>query len=71
MQTKMTELITEESKLSVRLDIFVSSFADITRSRAQKLIDDGMVTVNGQVKDKNYKTRMNDVIEVTLPENKL
>lgn len=70
MKTKMTELITEESKLSVRLDIFVSSFADVTRSRAQKLIDDGMVTVNGQVKDKNYKTRMNDVIEVTLPENK-
>ena len=66
----MTELIKEDSKISVRLDIFVSSFADVTRSRAQKLIEDGMVRVNGVTKDKNYKTRLNDLIEVTLPEIK-
>ena len=41
---------------------------DLTRSAAQKLIDDGAVTVNGQPVRKNYKAAAGDLIEITLPE---
>ena len=62
----MIELINDETKIALRLDIFVSSFMGVTRSRAQKLIEDGLVKVNGSIKDKNYKTRLNDCIDVTI-----
>ena len=64
----MIELINDETKIALRLDIFVSSFMGVTRSRAQKLIEDGLVKVNGSIKDKNYKTRLNDCIDVTIPQ---
>ena len=41
---------------------------DLTRSAAQKLIDDGAVTVNGAPVRKNYKSAAGDVIELTLPD---
>ena len=51
-----------------RLDIYVSETEKITRSAAQKLIENGLVTVNGDVKPKNYKLSENDEIEVDYPE---
>lgn len=51
-----------------RLDSLVAERADISRSRAQKLIEDGLVTVGGRVAAKNYKTRAGDVISIELPE---
>ena len=51
-----------------RLDSFVSASAEVTRSRAQKLIEDGAVTVNGRTAAKNYKLREGDEVEVELPE---
>lgn len=51
-----------------RLDSFVSVSAEITRSRAQKFIDDGLVTVNGAVSAKNCKLRAGDTVAVTFPE---
>lgn len=51
-----------------RLDIFVSETAEITRSAAQKLIEDGNVTVNGKTTAKNYKLREGDNIEIEIPE---
>ena len=46
-----------------RLDVFVSEALSITRSGAQRLIDDGFVFVNGKVESKNYKLRLNDEVE--------
>ncbi len=51
-----------------RLDIFVSEKEKITRSSAQKLIESGLVTVNGTVRPKNYKISESDNIEVDFPE---
>ena len=59
-------IIAEES--GVRLDSFVSLRADLSRSRAQKLIDDGCVTVNGRIEPKKYQLRKNDEVEIVLPE---
>ena len=53
----------------VRLDAFLSdSEAGLTRSAAQKLLENGAVLVNGNPGKKNYKTRPGDVIDVTIPE---
>lgn len=58
----------DAEKSGERLDSFVARMAEVTRSRAQKLIDDGGVTVNGQKCAKNYKTKSGDAVEVDLPE---
>lgn len=58
----------DAEKSGERLDSFVARMAEVTRSRAQKFIDDGGVTVNGQKCAKNYKTKSGDAVEVDLPE---
>ncbi len=52
----------------MRLDIYVSETYAITRSAAQKLIEGGLVTVNGTVKAKNYKLSESDTVEIDFPE---
>lgn len=55
---------------SERLDVFVANECDITRSRAADVIADGAVLVNNSVKQKNYKLKNGDKVEITLPELK-
>ncbi len=51
-----------------RLDVFLAeSNTELTRSRIQKLISDGNITVNGNVVKANYKLREGDKIEVIVP----
>lgn len=50
-----------------RLDTAVAALADTTRSAAARLIGDGNVTVGGCVRDKNYRLRAGDRVEVFLP----
>lgn len=52
----------------IRADVFISDALGITRSAAQKLTEDGSVTLDGKPVAKNYKTRENDVFTVSLPE---
>lgn len=52
-----------------RLDSFVSAASELTRSRAQKLIEDGDVTVNGKAAAKNLKLKTGDTVEINIPEN--
>ena len=58
----------EKSESGMRLDVFVSTKFDITRSAAQKLLDSGAVTVNGIAQDKKYKIKESDEVRVTIPE---
>ncbi len=57
-----------EGDLDKRLDVFMAERGNITRSASQKLLKDGMVTVNGVVATKNYKIKSNDLVEFELPE---
>lgn len=58
-----------EREENLRLDTAVSQVIDeVSRSQAQKLIDDGNVLVNGAVKKSNYKVKQGDVLTWTLPE---
>ena len=58
----------EAEEKGTRLDQFVATNADLTRSASARLIEDGSVTVNGKTAAKNYKVNKGDVVEVTLPE---
>ena len=61
----------ENEDIGQRLDKWlISKEIEITRSSLQKLIDDGGVTVNGDIQSKNYKLKSNDVIRLTIPEPK-
>ncbi len=53
-----------------RADVFVSERAGVTRSGAQKLIEDGLVTVGGQPIAKNRKLSEGDEVTVVFPEIK-
>lgn len=53
-----------------RIDSFVSEKAEVSRSRAVKLIEEGNVTVNGNLVTKNYKLKSGDIVGVTIPEAK-
>ncbi len=57
-----------ESESGQRLDAYIASISDLSRSAAAKLIEDGAVTVCGKTSAKKYSVKPGDVIEVTLPE---
>ena len=58
----------EKEDCGKRLDIFLSEKGDITRSNAQKLLEDGCVLVNGLKETKKYKLKINDEVQVEIPE---
>lgn len=47
-----------------RLDVYVSEYLGVTRSAAQGLIEEGLVTINERVENKNYRLRENDNVEI-------
>ncbi len=51
-----------------RLDAYVAECENITRSAAQRLIEDECVNVLGVYQPKKYAVRLGDAIEITLPE---
>ncbi len=52
-----------------RLDAYLAEvLADLTRSRIQKLIAEGCITVNGGNVRSNYKLRCGDEIDIQIPE---
>ena len=54
-----------------RLDAFLARCAEgLSRSAAQKLIEDGQVTRNGKPGKKNDKLNIGDCVEYTIPEAK-
>ena len=58
----------EGEAVGKRLDLAVSELAELTRSAAARLIEEGAATVNGKAAAKNYRLREGDLLEVTLPE---
>lgn len=61
-----------EDCAGMRIDLFISQNCDdFTRSGAQKLIDEKLVSVNGKAIAKNYKLRNGDEVCVCVPEPKI
>lgn len=65
---KKYELIPEKD--GERLDKFLSSNCDLTRSRIKNLIDDGCVTVNSKSEKASYCVRKDDKITIEVPQPK-
>ena len=56
------------AETSQRLDVFVSNTADVSRSRAASLINDGNVIVSGKTATKNTKLISGMSVKITIPE---
>ena len=67
-ESNLLEAVAQDTDKGTRLDQFVATAADLTRSAAARLIEDGAVTVNGKAAAKNYKMGKGDAVEITLPE---
>lgn len=61
-------LITSETDVGARIDRYLSKTLELTRSAAQRLLDDGCVTVNGKPASKNYRLRLAETVTVIQPE---
>ena len=61
------ELCADSSARGERIDSFVASGCELTRSAAVKLIESGNVTVDAQIVQKNYKLRGNELVCVNIP----
>ncbi len=61
----------ESTDSGKRLDVYLSEHFDMTRSAAQKLIEDGCVFVNGAKVIKKYKIKEADEVRVETPEPRI
>ena len=62
-------LIPDIEDRGARIDKYLSQeLEDISRSRIQKLLDDGNITVDGRIVKSNYKINGGENINVTVPE---
>lgn len=64
----MNRMKAEADDNGKRLDVFLSEHGSMTRSAAQKLLEDGCVTVNGKTAVKNYKIKEADEVRANVPE---
>ena len=65
----MTPLLLRADKAGERADQLIARLVpELTRSAAQRLLEEGAVTRNGQPVKKNYKAAEGDVLEVALPD---
>ena len=60
--------LTPRENAGERIDKYISDKTSLSRSLVTKLIESGMVSVDGKVIAKNYKLRENDAVEITFPE---
>ena len=57
----MIEIVTEDK---IRIDKYLTEKTNLSRSKIQKLIDEGKILVNGNEVSSNYKVKLNDKIEI-------
>ena len=55
----------------IRLDKYLMEKLDVSRSKAQKLIDGNNVLVNGNVTRSSYTVKLNDVISISFLEDEV
>ncbi len=62
------DIIVDASHRNERLDVFLSHETGLTRSRISKLIDGGLVTVDGKNAKAGYRMKSDDRVFVKVPE---
>jgi len=66
-ETPPKQFLVAETGVGMRLDQYVASQATLSRSAAQRLIDEGLVFVNQRLQAKRYPLRKGDVVVVYPP----
>ena len=67
-KSAMTPLLLKADRDGERADQLIARLApELTRSAAQRLLEEGAVTLNGAPIKKNYRAAAGDVLEVVLP----
>ncbi|MBR2446724.1 MAG: RluA family pseudouridine synthase [Clostridia bacterium] len=61
----------EAAEAGARIDKYLSERADLTRSAAVRLIEEGGVSIGGASVSKNYKVKCGDEITIVIPEPEL
>ena len=70
-RTERMDTKTVSTVPACRLDAFLKDVSGLSRSRAEKLIKDGLVRVNGRATDKpSYTVKTGDSVEYEVPEVK-
>ena len=65
------EIIVEQSEEKNRLDSYIASKGlELSRSMIKKLLEDGKITVNGEITKASYKVQLNDKIEIDIEKPK-
>ena len=63
----MEKIVVDED--NVRLDAYIAKkCSDISRTTVQRLVNEGNVLVNGDIKKISYKVQVGDEIEINVPE---
>ncbi len=57
-----------DSESAVRIDVFVGRTANVSRSRASELLEEGRVSVGGTTATKKTKLKCGDVLHIDIPE---
>lgn len=60
--------IVDESMVNERIDKVLLAKAGFSRTRIQKLIEDGLAAVNEETVKSNYRLKLNDEVILTVPE---
>lgn len=64
------KFLVEEDEVNLRLDVFIAGkMEDKSRAYIQNLIKEGNVVISGKVKKSNYKLKLKDVVEFSIPDN--
>ena len=57
----------QDTEEKCRLDMFAAKVFEISRARVQELISEGLITVNGKVREKKFLLSEGDVLSIELP----
>ena len=63
-------IIVTENETGERIDSFLPKMTQLTRTRIQQLIREGMITVNGKNTKSSYRIEKDNKIEIEFPEIK-
>ena len=67
-QQQVLEHVVSSDEAGQRLDVLVGSLPQVeTRSRATRFIEEGLVNVDGEARNKKHLTRAGEAITVTIP----
>lgn len=66
----MKKIVVKDNE-NIRLDSFLATEdMDLSRATVQRLLEEGNILVNGEIKKNSYKIKIGDIIEINIPEIK-